>query len=987
MSGLAAITGDVGATTQVSAMRSFTTLTPADGVYYAKALNTLVITKSGVNFSDIDFSGVSINVQVNDVTFKNCNFDASAGTYAINGLPGTSNLTIDHCNFDGLKLDKFYNDFITSRGLNTVVTNSVFVNAPSDAISIQSGTISGNYIGGGGYVTGAHADGVWIGKTIGPVMISDNVIDWRSSPDAATGTNNAVRITGEAGDVSDVTVKGNIILGGSYSVLVTDGATMTHTASQVGTVTNVDVVNNVVDYGQFGNLYQLNKPADLLYSGNHNASGTPMHPDASVIGTLPDMAGMKTITAIGLTDRVAGTAGADYLVGSAGTNLIEGGAGNDVIIGGGGRDYTSGGAGKDIFVFNSVADGMDWISDFTKGEDKIYLAHFTGAPKELSGWSWTGSEQFTGAAWQLRYTFQAGTTLLQLDINGDMNADFSVQLNGTQPISLSDLILLDSKDFAPLNQAPTLSGAASAAFVQQKNAGLIGSGVLIATDADHDAVAFKVGAQSAVLKNGMGVDNTCYLTAAQLDALKAGFSLSSTTTGDGGSTVWTYSASAATLASLGSNETLTLTTKVIADDLHGGLATKDIVITIAGQNDGPVINPGAIASATLAETAGLTASNLVRSVQGGFQFTDADVSDRHVVSVAAVGRGYIGALNASVAQDSTGAKIGEVVWTFSAPDRALDLLAAGQQQTQLYTVALNDGKGGLIKQDISIVLVGANDAPTVTGSSSAAWYEGGASTYLKTGVLTFADADLTDQLTTSLVGQDVVLKSAAGVNLSGLLSQAQIDTIKQGFSIQTGDIGSNKGTAAWSYFATDKTLDFLGQNDSVTLTSKVLVDDHNGGQTTKDVVITMKGINDNPLFDVQTAANVAGDVYRGSTTDLVPGQTSLHQETGAVSFFDADLSDKHTVTVRAAQTGYLGTLKASVFDAPNGHDAVNWTFQVDDAALSKLTVDKVQTYTLMINDGHGGAAKQDISVTLHHDMDPAALNAQLTTQLSHMLLV
>ena len=30
-------------------MRSFTTLTPADGVYYAKALNTLVITKSGAS--------------------------------------------------------------------------------------------------------------------------------------------------------------------------------------------------------------------------------------------------------------------------------------------------------------------------------------------------------------------------------------------------------------------------------------------------------------------------------------------------------------------------------------------------------------------------------------------------------------------------------------------------------------------------------------------------------------------------------------------------------------------------------------------------------------------------------------------------------------------------------------------------------------------------------------------------------------------------
>src|SRR5438874_3585836 len=161
----AVLSSNVGSRIATNDMRSFLNLTAADGVYYAQSLNTLVITKSGANFSGINFSGVSINVQANDVTFQDCNFDASVGSYAINALPGTSNLTIDHATFDGLKLDKNYADFVSSRGLNTTITNSAFLNAPADAVSIESGTISKNYFHGSGYMTGAHADAMWVGAT------------------------------------------------------------------------------------------------------------------------------------------------------------------------------------------------------------------------------------------------------------------------------------------------------------------------------------------------------------------------------------------------------------------------------------------------------------------------------------------------------------------------------------------------------------------------------------------------------------------------------------------------------------------------------------------------------------------------------------------------------------------------------------------------------------------------------------------------------
>jgi serralysin len=76
-----------------------------------------------------------------------------------------------------------------------------------------------------------------------------------------------------------------------------------------------------------------------------------------------------------------------YLVGSvngtgnAGDNKIVGnGAGDNVINGGGGSDTLTGGAGKDTFVFDSrnlisqVISGVDTITDFTIGKDKIQLS-------------------------------------------------------------------------------------------------------------------------------------------------------------------------------------------------------------------------------------------------------------------------------------------------------------------------------------------------------------------------------------------------------------------------------------------------------------------------------------------------------------------------------------------------------------------------------------------------------------------------------------
>ena len=75
-------------------------------------------------------------------------------------------------------------------------------------------------------------------------------------------------------------------------------------------------------------------------------------------------------------DEVRGSSGDDELIGDAGNNRLRGGAGDDIIEGGAGDDKLYGGSGDDVFVFRP-GHGVDWIADFTNGDDVILLRGFS----------------------------------------------------------------------------------------------------------------------------------------------------------------------------------------------------------------------------------------------------------------------------------------------------------------------------------------------------------------------------------------------------------------------------------------------------------------------------------------------------------------------------------------------------------------------------------------------------------------------------------
>lgn len=138
-----------------------------------------------------------------------------------------------------------------------------------------------------------------------------------------------------------------------------------------------------------------------------------------------------------------------------------------------------------------------------------------------------------------------------------------------------------------------------------------------------------------------------------------------------------------------------------------GTAQQNVVVTITGANDAPVISTTSGTSGTPNDDATVTGTIVV---------SDVDENSSMTFSVANDGAGKFGNLSVDEAGN----------WTYSLDQNgdAYQRLGEGDTGTDSFTITVADGQGGSASQVITINVTGTNDVPTVAAQTGTAT-EGG----------------------------------------------------------------------------------------------------------------------------------------------------------------------------------------------------------------------------------------------------------------------
>ena len=524
--------------------------------------------------------------------------------------------------------------------------------------------------------------------------------------------------------------------------------------------------------------------------------------------------------------------------------------------------------------------------------------------------------------------------------------------------------------------------------------------------------------------NAQNVDVTATLTAEQLAAITSvQVPLAVVQDPNGrntGQATWTYTITDGAFDFLASGETLTLTYLARVDNNYAPSNETTFVpftIVITGTNDKPTLSA---TGGTITEQVG-TGNTAIDTVTGSVTFADVDLTDRPVVSAAisttdpfryydAQGNDITATLTPAqlaailavevpltVVQAAGNTHNGSATWTYSIADSAFDFIADNETLTLNYIATVDDGHGGVISTPITVsihgadvVVVGTNDVPTIATTSDG-FAElsninqpnptGSTALHTAFGAISFTDVDLTDRPVASAAFTAFSYLNATSVDVTSQLTAKQlaaIAAVEKPLTVLQDPGNTNDGSASWSYSIADGAFDFLADGETLTLTYTATVDDGHGGVVTKPIDVTVTGSND------------TAEISSGLQTATISEQADSHGSTtpdtanGAITFSDADLTDTHDfeitgVSASGVMTGLAnGTVQLSwlslgpLSDSTDGvQGSQSWSFSAPDSYFDYLADGETVTltYTVEVDDHHGGVTSQDIAVAVDGSND------------------
>jgi hypothetical protein len=424
-------------------------------IQYRPSTNSISVVGDNLVIENYDFGNVTVYVYGDNVTFKNCKFTNTTGYASLIQTANATGAVVENCTFDTTEAVGSAT-YIASLNYITITNNS-FLNINNDAIDLRSGVVTGNYITGIGLATiAAHCDGIWVSNTNGPVLIENNYINIAANPDSPAGANNCVRITNELGGVSDVTVRNNILLGGSTGI---DAGNGVNYAGRTGTYSNIEISDNYLGFARYGSFY-LGQQLGVTSTNNVTIDYTnPIYSQRAWTDYVAQ--GIQTNVLITATTAsnvaTAAATGASTVYGDdiVGVHLTATKALETIFIGGASTQFYWGGAGLNIYSYLSPSDstvtGSDAIGNFAVAKDVIDFHAIDANPltTEHDSFTFIGSAAFSSAGGEVRVVQDTARnlTLIDVDLVGDNSADMEIRLAGLLDLT-ADNFALTAAQFA-----------------------------------------------------------------------------------------------------------------------------------------------------------------------------------------------------------------------------------------------------------------------------------------------------------------------------------------------------------------------------------------------------------------------------------------------------------------------------------------------------------------------------------------------------------
>ncbi|CAB3728417.1 hypothetical protein LMG1873_04580 [Achromobacter piechaudii] len=322
------------------------------------------------------------------------------------------------------------------------------------------------------------------------------------------------------------------------------------------------------------------------------------------------------------------------------------------------------------------------------------------------------------------------------------------------------------------------------------------------------------------------------------------------------------------------------------------------------------------------ELTGTVTEDGVKTANGQLTVADVDTSDTHTYSVIGSATGTYG----SFAVDANGK------WTYTLDNDAAQALKNGDVKTETYTVQVADGNGGFDTKTITVTINGADDGAVVTPSKP---------------------------------GDDAgSVKEDSIYTTGGKLDVVDPDAGEAAFNPVTGKNGDHgtfsidaNGNWTYSLNNNDPKVQALGVGES--MTEKFTVTTIDGTQA--QIVVTINGTNDAPTISGTSTGAVTEDAVQNSVS-------------GQLSKADVDTNDTHTWSVNNDGKGTYGQF---LVDATG-----KWTYTLDNTSAKVQALADGQkvtdTITVTVNDGHGGTATQQVTVTITGANDAPTISGTAT---------